>query len=129
MSNQNSLELFRIRKRIQQLENTQGNGTSMITLYIPPKDPTSKSVKLLTDEYGAAMNIKSRANRLSVQTAIRSVQAKLKLIPRVPPNGVAIFCGEALAADGKLRKITEAIEPPKPISSGYYRCGSRFEVK
>lgn len=129
MSNDKDLELFMLRKRIKQLENTQGNGTSMITLVIPAKEPTSRSVKLLTDEYGAAMNIKSRVNRSSVQTAIRSVQARLKLIPRVPPNGIAIFCGEALTEDGKLRKITEAIEPPKPITFGYYRCGNRFEVK
>ncbi|KAF2420304.1 eukaryotic peptide chain release factor subunit 1 [Tothia fuscella] len=118
MSDTNHHELFKLRKKIKQLEAVQGNGTSMITLVIPPKESISKSTKLLTDEYGAASNIKSRTNRLSVQTAIRSVQAKLQLIPRVPVNGVAIFCGEAVGSDGKIKKITEAIEPSKSIGFG-----------
>jgi peptide chain release factor subunit 1 len=129
MSDMTEIEQWKLRKTIQRLETTEGSGTSMITLVIPPKDPISKSVKLLTDEYGAASNIKSRVNRASVQTAIRSVQAKLKLVSRVPPNGIAIFCGEALTEDGRTRKITEAIEPPKPINFSFYRCGNRFEVK
>ena len=34
---------------------------------------------MLADEYGTASNIKSRVNRLSVLSAITSVQARLKL--------------------------------------------------
>jgi peptide chain release factor subunit 1 len=129
MSGMTNIELWKLRKAISGLAAAEGSGTSMITLVIPPKGQISKSTQLLTAEYGAAGNIKSRANRQSVQTAIRSVQAKLKLIPRVPPNGVAIFCGEAITEDGKIRKITEAIEPPKPINFGMYSCGNRFEVQ
>jgi peptide chain release factor subunit 1 len=128
MSNMTDIEQWKLRKQIQRLEAAEGSGTSMITLIIPHKDPISKPVKLLTEEYGAATNIKSRVNRASVQSAIRSVQAKLKLIPRVPVNGLVIFCGETLTEDGRTRKITEAIEPPKPINFSYYRCGNRFEV-
>lgn len=123
------IELWKLRRTISELESTAGSGTSMISLVIPPKGQVYKSTQLLTAEYDAAGNIKSRAYRQSVQSAIRSVQAKLKLIPRVPPNGIAIFCGDALTADGKMRKITEAIEPPKPITSGMYSCGNRFEVE
>ena len=39
------------------------NGTSMISLIIPPKDQVSRVNKMLTDEYGTASNIKSRVNR------------------------------------------------------------------
>ena len=55
------------------------NGTSMISLIIPPKDQVSRIAKMLADEYGTASNIKSRVNRLSVLGAITSVQQRLKL--------------------------------------------------
>jgi hypothetical protein len=55
------------------------NGTSMISLIIPPKDQISRVAKMLADEFGTASNIKSRVNRLSVLGAITSVQQRLKL--------------------------------------------------
>lgn len=55
------------------------NGTSMISLIIPPRDQIPRIAKMLADEYGTASNIKSRVNRLSVLSAITSVQARLKL--------------------------------------------------
>ena len=55
------------------------NGTSMISLIIPPKDQISRVSKMLADEFGTASNIKSRVNRLSVLGAITSVQQRLKL--------------------------------------------------
>jgi peptide chain release factor subunit 1 len=58
------------------------NGTSMISLIIPPKDQISRVSKMLADEFGTASNIKSRVNRLSVLGAITSVQQKLKLYTR-----------------------------------------------
>lgn len=55
------------------------NGTSMISLIIPPRDQIARISKMLADEYGTASNIKSRVNRLSVLGAITSVQGRLKL--------------------------------------------------
>ena len=58
------------------------NGTSMISLIIPPREQIAKVSKMLADEFGTASNIKSRVNRLSVLGAITSVQARLKLYNR-----------------------------------------------
>ena len=55
------------------------NGTSMISLIIPPKDQISRITRMLNDEYGTASNIKSRVNRLSVLGAITSTLSRLKL--------------------------------------------------
>jgi peptide chain release factor subunit 1 len=54
----------------------------MISLIIPPRDQVPRIAKMLADEYGTASNIKSRVNRLSVLSAITSVQARLKLYNR-----------------------------------------------
>lgn len=59
------------------------NGTSMISLIIPPKDQISRVGKMLAEEYGTASNIKSRVNRQSVLGAITSTQQRLKLYNRV----------------------------------------------
>jgi len=39
------------------------NGTSMISLIIPPKEEISRISGMLADEYGTASNIKNRVNR------------------------------------------------------------------
>lgn len=66
----------------------------MISLIVPPKDQVSRVAKMLGDEFGTASNIKSRVNRLSVLGAITSVQQRLKLFNRIPPNGLVIFWSE-----------------------------------
>lgn len=67
------------------------NGTSMISLIIPPKDQISRIAKMLADEFGTASNIKSRVNRLSVLGAITSVQQRLKLYNKGDQLSFIIF--------------------------------------
>lgn len=76
--------MWKIKRLIKSLELARGNGTSMISLIIPPRDQIARVQKMLADEYGTASNIKSRVNRLSVLGAITSVQGRLKLYSKVP---------------------------------------------
>ena len=66
--------MWKIKRLINKLENCKGNGTSMVSLIIPPKDDINRSGKLLTQELSAANNIKSRITRQSVLTAITSTK-------------------------------------------------------
>lgn len=77
------------------LEGAKGNGTSMISLFIPSGGQISRVNKMLSEEYGTASNIKSRVNRLSVLGAITSAQQRLKLYNKCPNNGLVIYCGTA----------------------------------
>lgn len=63
----------------------------MISLIIPPKDQIPRVSKMLADEYGTASNIKSRVNRLSVLSAITSVQQRLKLYNKGKETILKIF--------------------------------------
>lgn len=45
----------------------------------PPNSKFSDANKLLTDDMGTSINIKSRVHRLSVLLAIKSTQERLKL--------------------------------------------------
>ena len=101
-----------MKRLIQKLENARGNGTSMISLVIPAGDQISRVGKMLAEEYGTAANIKSRVNRLSVLSAITSVQQRLKLYPRTPPNGLVIYCGTIVTEENrKEKKINVDLEP------------------
>ena len=123
------IELWRIKRLIKNLESMRGNGTSMISLVIPPKDQISRVNKMLGDELGTASNIKSRVNRLSVLGAITSAQQRLKLYSRVPKNGLVVYVGTVINANGKEKKMTIDFEPFKPINTSLYLCDNRFHTE
>ena len=77
----------------------------MISLIIPPRDQIPRIAKMLADEYGTASNIKSRVNRLSVLSAITSVQARLKLYNK-----------------GKRVRTTAHSETPRCPSAEQWSC-------
>lgn len=124
-----NVEMWKIKKLIKSLEAARGNGTSMISLIIPPKDQISRVAKMLADEFGTASNIKSRVNRLSVLGAITSVQQRLKLYNKVPPNGLVIYCGTIVTEEGKEKKVNIDFEPFKPINTSLYLCDNKFHTE
>mmetsp|Transcript_20402 Transcript_20402/g.52284 ORF Transcript_20402/g.52284 Transcript_20402/m.52284 type:complete len:439 (-) Transcript_20402:1773-3089(-) len=124
-----NVEIFKVKKLIKTLEAARGNGTSMISLIMPPKDQISRVNTMLTQEYGTASNIKSRVNRLSVLAAITSAQQRLKLWPKVPTNGLVLYTGTVITEDGKEKKITIDFEPFKPIHTSLYLCDNRFHTE
>jgi peptide chain release factor subunit 1 len=124
-----NVEMWRVRNLIKALDAAHGNGTSMISLIIPPKDQISRVNKMLGDEYGTASNIKSRVNRLSVLGAITSTQHRLKLYDRVPRNGLVIYCGTVVTPEGKEKKVNIDLEPFRPINTSLYLCDNKFHTE
>ncbi|BFY98628.1 hypothetical protein BsWGS_01668 [Bradybaena similaris] len=124
-----NVEIWKIKKLIKSLEAARGNGTSMISLIIPPRDQIARVNKMLADEFGTASNIKSRVNRLSVLGAITSVQQRLKLYNRVPPNGLVIYCGTIITEEGKEKKVNIDFEPFRPINTSLYLCDNKFHTE
>ena len=122
------IEVFRSKRLLKKLRDYKGNGTSMISLIIPPKDQISRVQRMLVEEQGTASNIKSKVNKLSVLQAITSAQAKLKTLSKLPENGLGLYVGESLNSEGKVRKISHAIEPIKPVNTSLYRCDNKFHV-
>mmetsp|Transcript_9829 Transcript_9829/g.18359 ORF Transcript_9829/g.18359 Transcript_9829/m.18359 type:complete len:438 (-) Transcript_9829:577-1890(-) len=124
-----NIEMWKIKRLIKALEAARGNGTSMISLIMPPKDQVSRVQKMLGDEYGTASNIKSRVNRLSVLSAITSAQQRLKLYNKVPPNGLVVYTGTVMTDDGKEKKVNIDFEPFKPINTSLYLCDNKFHTE
>eukprot|EP00742_Colponemidia_sp_Colp-10_P001246 GILJ01001343.1.p1 GENE.GILJ01001343.1~~GILJ01001343.1.p1 ORF type:complete len:436 (-),score=97.77 GILJ01001343.1:180-1487(-) len=124
-----NIQQWKIRRLIKSLEAARGNGTSMISLIIPPKDQISRVNKMLGDEYGTAANIKNRVNRLSVLGAITSTQQRLKLYNKTPPNGLVIYCGTIMTDENKEKKVNIDFEPFKPINTSLYLCDNKFHTE
>jgi peptide chain release factor subunit 1 len=153
------VEIWKVKKLIKGLQAARGNGTSMISLVIPPKDQISRIGKLLVEEYGTASHIKSRVNRLSVLSAITSAQQRVKLYTKVPNNGLIIYCGTILTdevvlqknfclcldsssllyvlkpflcffwSQGKEKRVNIDFEPFKPINTSLYLCDNKFHTE
>eukprot|EP00484_Ammonia_sp_Unknown_P017854 CAMPEP_0197045464 /NCGR_PEP_ID=MMETSP1384-20130603/21325_1 /TAXON_ID=29189 /ORGANISM="Ammonia sp." /LENGTH=438 /DNA_ID=CAMNT_0042477087 /DNA_START=123 /DNA_END=1439 /DNA_ORIENTATION=- len=123
------VEQWKMRKLIKNLSEARGNGTSMISLIIPPKGQVAQVNNLLLQEQGTASNIKSRVNRLSVLSAITSARERLKLYNKIPPNGLVIYCGTVLTEEGKEKKLSIHFEPFKPINKKLYLCDNKFHVE
>ena len=123
-----NVEIWKQKRLVDQLEKTKGNGTSMITLIIPPDTQLSRVNKLVTTELGTASCIKSRVTRNSVVNALKSLQHRLKLITKLPQNGLALFCG-TVSDEGKERKMLSVIEPIAPLTRFSYLCDSSFHVE
>ncbi len=123
------IEMWKVKQLIKKLTAARGNGTSMISLIIPPKGQISLTAQMLQGEYGTASNIKSRVNRLSVLSAIVSTQQRLKLYDKVPPNGLVMYCGTVVTDEGKERKVNIDFEPYKPINTSLYLCDNKFHTE
>ncbi|KAJ1390061.1 Peptide chain release factor eRF1/aRF1 [Sesbania bispinosa] len=124
-----NIEVWKIKKLIKALEAARGNGTSMISLIMPPRDQIARVTKMLGDEFGTASNIKSRVNRQSVLGAITSAQQRLKLYNKVPPNGLVLYTGTIVTEDGKEKKVTIDFEPFRPINASLYLCDNKFHTE
>lgn len=47
----------------------------------------------------------------------------------MPPNGLVVYCGEIITAEGKPRKINIDFEPFKPINTSLYLCDNKFHTE
>ncbi len=68
-------------------------------------------------------------NRLSVLGAIGAAQQRLKLYNKVPPNGLVLYCGTVITAEGKEKKVSIDFEPFKPINTSLYLCDNKFHTE
>ena len=124
------IEIWKIKKLIKSLSIARGNGTSMISLIMPSTEDLGKINHMLTNEMGTASNIKSRVNRLSVLTAIKSTQERIKLYNnKMPKNGLVVYCGTVIQEGNKEKKVTIDFEPFKPLNTFLYMCDSKFHVE
>ena len=119
-------EKYEFKRMLDNLRSKVGRGTELISLYIPHDKQISDVMAQLREENGQAANIKSRVTRLNVQSALDSAMSRVRLINKVPENGVVIFIGSIDIGSNKTDMYTLALEPPDPITTYKYHCDSSF---
>ncbi len=120
---------YEFKKSLERLEEKEGSGTELISLYIPPDKQIYDVTAQLRDEYGQCANIKSKQTRSNVQSALSSILARLKYFKTPPENGMAIFCGAINVGGDKTDLESIIVEPPEKIQTYSYRCSSTFELE
>ncbi|MFH0986945.1 MAG: peptide chain release factor aRF-1 [Candidatus Micrarchaeota archaeon] len=121
MTNPKSNEYYVFKKKVQVLKHARGQGTELISIYLPPDAQVNDMSNKLRDEYGQAANIKSKQTRKNVQAAIERLMGMLKGVHKPPEHGVAIFCGNI---NNKIELFT--VLPLDDIQMQTYRCDSSF---
>ena len=120
---------YEFKKALEKLEEKEGSGTELISLYIPPDKQIYDVTAQLRDEFGQCANIKSKQTRSNVQSAISSILARLKYYKTPPENGMAVFCGAINVGGDKTDLESIIVEPPEAIRTYSYRCSSSFELE
>jgi peptide chain release factor subunit 1 len=120
---------YEFKKTLEKLQSQQGDGTELITLYIPPDKQIFDVTNQLKDEFGQCANIKSKQTKTNVQSAISSILSRLKYYKRPPASGLAVFCGTVKTFGDRTDLQCTIIEPPEPLNLYMYRCSSNFELE
>jgi peptide chain release factor subunit 1 len=119
---------YEFRKVIEELDEYEGSGTQLVTIYIPEDKQISDVVAHVTQEHSEASNIKSKQTRTNVQDALTSIKDRLRYYDTYPPErGIVIFSGAVDAGGGQTDMVTRVLEsPPDPVQSFRYHCDSNF---
>lgn len=113
-------------KEIKRLKSIRGQGTEMISVYIPSGMQIAEETNKLREEYSQSSNIKSKTTRTNVLAAIDKILQYLKLYKETPANGLVVFCGNISDNPGRTDMELFSIEPPFPLKVNIYRCDSTF---
>jgi peptide chain release factor subunit 1 len=115
-----------LKQVIRELKKWKAPATVLLTLYIPPGRPISDVVSLLRTEYSITDNIKLKRTRDAVQRALAAAMDRLTRIQKVPPNGLAVFCGENMETRDFICLV---FSPPEPVPVFFYRTDKWFHTE
>lgn len=116
---------YHLTQTVEQLQQYTGQGTELISVYIPPEKRLQDVQNRLKQEYADAENIQSDTTQKHVQAALQRLQSLLDGLDETPETGVALFAGYV---DGALIDAMVS-EFPTPIQSSRYRCDAQFDVE
>ena len=125
MSNISSVDRHRLKKELEVLKAKKGRGTELVSLYIPANKNLDDVMSQMKNEYSQASNIKSKRTKKNVLSALDTIKQRLKLITKVPDNGIVLFVG-TIPKGIQDRMEVHLIEPPEPLTTYRYRCDSVF---
>ena len=122
----NDKQKLHLEEQIAELESVRGQHTELVTVMIPAGFNIHAVSKQLEAEASTAANIKSKQTRTAVIDAIDMIVRTIKSYKQTPPNGLALFAGNASEKEGVQDVKIWAIEPTRPLKVRMYRCDKTF---
>lgn len=119
----------KLKKLLKYLKGIKGRHTELVTVYIPSGYSINDVINQLKNEQGTADNIKSKAVRKNVTSALERIIRHLQLYKKTPDNGLAVFCGNVSEKDGVDDIQIFPIEPPEPVRVKLYWCDQVFRME
>jgi len=122
----NIKQKLELKKLIRKLESIRGRHTELVSVYVPAGYELVKIIQHIQQEQGTASNIKDARTRKNVVDSLERMIRHLRLYKKTPPNGLAVFAGNASKHQSKILIEVWSIEPPEKLNFRLYRCDQNF---
>ena len=106
--------------RIKELDDINGEGTTLVTLLLPHDYKMSQAKQLVVSELSESQNIKDKNTMKKVKAALKKAQSQLRELGEIPENGAAIYT--------KHDKAVTHI-PENKLNEKLYRCDNKFHTE
>ena len=116
----------RLKDLVEELDGFRGRHTELVSVYVPAGFNLFKVAEQINNEKSTANNIKSKAVRKNVMSALERITQHIKLYKQTPPNGLVIFAGNISEREGVSDVEIYALEPPEPLNQRLYWCDQKF---
>src|SRR5438876_3508930 len=125
MAQMSGMDKYKFRRALEQIEEAEGRGTELVSVYIPPERPIFDVTNYLRAELSQSSNIKSASTRKHVTQAIESAMQRLKAYRMPPPNGLVIFTGHKQIGADQTQMVTFVRSEERRVGK---ECRSRWSV-
>lgn len=113
---------------IRELGSYRGRHTELVSISVPSGYNINEITNLVRQEAGTCANIKSKATRKNVMSALGRIEQALRDYKVTPPNGLCIYSGNISEKEGVADIGLWMFEPPEPINLRTYRCEQTFLI-
>lgn len=114
---------------VDKVASFRGRHTELVTVLIPAGQNINIVADQIEAEKSTADNIKSKATRKNVMTALEMISRELKFYKKTHDNGIAIFCGNVSEKEGQDDIKLWIVEPPQELRVRIYRCDKEFVLE
>ena len=101
----------------------------MVSVYVASGGNLIDSISQLKSEQGTAVNIKSKATRKNVLTALDKIINHLRLFRATPKNGLVVFAGNVSPVEGREDIKLWSFEPYEKMETKIYWCDQVFVLE
>ncbi|PWA80216.1 eRF1 domain 1/Pelota-like protein [Artemisia annua] len=117
----------KIMKLKEELKDEKGNGDSLLSIIVPPRDDDlSRVTRELRDFHRVTRELPCHESAIR---AITSAQQKLQLYSKVPPHGLLIYSRTVVTNDGNTKDVSIDFEPFEPMHTSLCLLDNKFNME